>query len=739
MSSSTVMPMIMLTLVKFSLGAYIPTEFQSDWPVGDPRRCQEQSRSSQFKADRFEVLPGIGWDNLRNLEAGMVVTYNFSKCKGTDDGQFLIPDDVFTVPIKYSRVETFAEIIDSWHSSKSLTSNTVNIHAGFSFGGVLVSGKFSYEHENIKSTQIEDKAVTVRVQLRYHRYEVKLQPDPILSPQFKSRLLNIATYLELNQTQQARYEGQLLVRDFGTHVITSVTAGAGLVKDDFISRHYASSESTSKTSILVSASASYRQLFKFSAAYGHISQQTDTSAYLDQLTHSFIHTFGGPNFRSNMTVDEWALEVDNNLVPMDRTGDPLYFFITTQTLPELPRFTVAEVENLVKESIETYYEMNTIRGCTKLDAPNFSFSANFDDGSCHSQAANLTFGGAYQTCEVSGSFLNMNPCDGLSQVNPRAGGYACPPSYSPVLLLTVAGSPNVESNRFCQRCKHHHQCCHTEQFVSSSTYSSYWCAATGPVERDSGYLFGGFYTGGGKNPITDTVGCPTGFYPLHILRDTTLCLSDDYETEMQFSVPFGGFFTCRSGNPLALGISPRGGANQRQPPPNSLKDFIFRHRGSEAYPQKCPTGYSQHLLTVEDGCSVYYCIQTGYLAGPNLPPLKRPPFMKKPPIIVDKENASVLDPATRTWTNDEKAKEIERPLELNETVIVESSTVSHPASVTPDAGTILAGVVFGALAACLLFALMLTLLLYRRHNSSREGHYRRLSEQSESTVTYGSS
>ncbi|XP_059156146.1 macrophage-expressed gene 1 protein-like [Physella acuta] len=708
--------------------------FQSDWPVGDPRRCQEQSLSSHLKADRFEVLPGIGWDNLRNLEAGMVVTYNFSKCKGTDDGQFLIPDDVFTVPIKYSRVETFAEIIDSWHSSKSLTSNTVNIQAGFSFGGVSVSGKFSYEHENIKSTQIEDKAVTVRVQLRYHRYEVKLQPDPVLSPQFKSRLLNIATYLGLNQTQQARYEGQLLVRDFGTHVITSVTAGAGLVKDDYLSRHYATSETTSKTSILVSASASFLGIFKFSAAYGHTSQQTDTSAYLNQVTHSYIQTFGGPNFRSNMTVDEWALEVDNNLVPMDRTGDPLYFFITTQTLPELPPITVAEVENLVKESIETYYEMNTIRGCTKLDAPNFSFSANFDDGSCHSQATNLTFGGVFQTCQVSGTFLHTDPCHNLNQVNPRAGGYSCPPSYTPVPLLTVSGSPNVESRRVCHRCWLFFHCCHTEQVVSSSTYSSYWCAATGPVERDSGYLFGGFYTGGGKNPITDTVGCPTGFYPLHILRDTTLCLSDDYETEMQFSVPFGGFFTCRSGNPLALDSSRPVGAKLKASPPNSLKSFFSQNGGSASAPQKCPIGYSQHLLTVEDGCSVYYCIQTGLLAGPNLPPVKRPPFMKKPPIIVDQDNMFMFDPATQTWMKDEKAKEFQRSLQVKETVFQESSTVSYRESVSPG---VTAGIAVGGTVGCLLIASVLTLLLYRRHSRRRDSLYRRLSD--ESSVTYGSS
>ena len=48
----------------------------------------------------LKVLPGVGWDNLRNLEAGMVASYNFTKCRTTDDGRMLIPDSVFTIPIK---------------------------------------------------------------------------------------------------------------------------------------------------------------------------------------------------------------------------------------------------------------------------------------------------------------------------------------------------------------------------------------------------------------------------------------------------------------------------------------------------------------------------------------------------------------------------------------------------------------------------------------------------------------
>ena len=47
------------------------------------------------------------------------------------------------------------------------------------------------------------------------RYEVKLQPHFPLSPQFITSVKSLAARIELNQTETAQYESQLIVRDFG--------------------------------------------------------------------------------------------------------------------------------------------------------------------------------------------------------------------------------------------------------------------------------------------------------------------------------------------------------------------------------------------------------------------------------------------------------------------------------------------------------------------------------------------
>lgn len=84
---------------------------EPNFPVGDPRRCMIGNGDPKY---RFEVLPGGGWDNLRNKEMGMVVNFNYSKCKTTEDGRYLLPDGVYTIPLKTSKVETFAELITHW-------------------------------------------------------------------------------------------------------------------------------------------------------------------------------------------------------------------------------------------------------------------------------------------------------------------------------------------------------------------------------------------------------------------------------------------------------------------------------------------------------------------------------------------------------------------------------------------------------------------------------------------------
>jgi len=69
----------------------------------------------------MQVLPGIGWDNLRNVDAGYVNELNYSKCRTTGDRRYLLPDNVYAIPIHHSTMQQNAMLIHQWYDWHSYT------------------------------------------------------------------------------------------------------------------------------------------------------------------------------------------------------------------------------------------------------------------------------------------------------------------------------------------------------------------------------------------------------------------------------------------------------------------------------------------------------------------------------------------------------------------------------------------------------------------------------------------
>lgn len=120
------------------------------WPKGDYHYCLVDNLPH-----RLEVLPGMGWDNLLNRDSGMVAFRNYSLCKTTEDGRYLIPDDVYVLPIKESVTSLNSELIDHWSNYTSTTSKTINGESRRSsllYGSI--SGSFSAEYQDVKKQQV---------------------------------------------------------------------------------------------------------------------------------------------------------------------------------------------------------------------------------------------------------------------------------------------------------------------------------------------------------------------------------------------------------------------------------------------------------------------------------------------------------------------------------------------------------------------------------------------------------
>ena len=79
----SVLFLVSLALSYSALGGEIAA-----YPSGDVRNCPSFSpQNASRPLYRMEVLPGLGFDNLRNLDMGQVQFYNYSTCKISKDGR----------------------------------------------------------------------------------------------------------------------------------------------------------------------------------------------------------------------------------------------------------------------------------------------------------------------------------------------------------------------------------------------------------------------------------------------------------------------------------------------------------------------------------------------------------------------------------------------------------------------------------------------------------------------------
>ena len=216
------------------------------------------------------------------------------------------------------------------------------------------------------------------------------------------------------------------------------------------------------------------------------------------------------------------------------------------------------------------------------------------------------------------------------QRNPLTGNFSCPTNYFPVKIYSgkIVHTTNRVPHQECHRTWHTlwiKKKCKTvySPEYSIAYYDAHWCAAHLGIQipGNSGYLFGGLYTSKISNPVTNTNGCPRFFIPLHMGRDIRVCVSDDYERAGDRSVPFAGFHSCEKGNPLSASA---GSDNEH------------------TWPHECPVGYAQHLVMVENGCEINYCVQLGSFASKSPLPPHLPPFHEQPKYKLNNSDTMVL-------------------------------------------------------------------------------------------------
>ncbi|XP_033102014.1 macrophage-expressed gene 1 protein-like [Anneissia japonica] len=478
--------------------------------------------------------------------------------------------------------------------------------------------------------------------MRHRLYKIFLGSRLTLNREFKSLVIEIGNTLANSENVLAEYLADTLVRDYGTHVLTTVDAGAAIIQESQIKRTLMSTYSMDQLSAMATASASFLRgrISAMVSLEARINAQSMKS-FQTSTTNSHIESYGGNIYKTD--VDDWESSIKENLVTIDKAGEPLHTIITSKNIENLPPFLVRQVSIAVESAISRYYVMNTITGCTDITSPNFNFLANrpndISDMSdlCTTDSAtpdiHFRFGGVFTRC-MPPRIRNSKICDRLKKNNPKTNTDSCPTDYYDIMVFRES-----MPERYYVKGK---------RYTAYAQISVYWCAGReATVEEDWNVFdyfnyFGGMYTHVTPNPFTMTRGCPQGFMPLPLGSDLNVCVSDTTDSQVEF----GGFFTCKVGNPFAIEL-----ASNIEGRPNSN------------YPKHCPKGFGSLVATIKNNCQIMYCIKyksemKRYFntATPEIS-IKRPPYIHHPEPSANATNTMTFSDEGYTWKKDETTGE----------------------------------------------------------------------------------
>uniref|UniRef100_A0A1I8FEM2 Macrophage-expressed gene 1 protein n=1 Tax=Macrostomum lignano TaxID=282301 RepID=A0A1I8FEM2_9PLAT len=264
--------------------------------------------------------------------------------------------------------------------------------------------------------------------LRYRMYSSKLQPDFKLSVALTNRLTDIVSALVNNRTKLAR----LITCDFGTHVITSVEAGGILEKLDF----FRSDSITDRNFMENKFSAS----MSFDAGGSTTVTKEDIDKYTKSVRKMMMRSFGGPILVSSPKLAaDWMKYLHENLVPIDREGEPLYRQRDQQALPSEPAHdasdAAAEGDRGCRDAL--------LQGQHRQGLHGSQFRKNFDPSPTSAASARLppptsASLASNQQCRESnpgaGIEAVLRDGNGLSAKPHHRKKLTCPAGYEPLLF-----------------------------------------------------------------------------------------------------------------------------------------------------------------------------------------------------------------------------------------------------------------------------------------------------------------
>uniref|UniRef100_A0A914QQM1 Macrophage-expressed gene 1 protein n=1 Tax=Panagrolaimus davidi TaxID=227884 RepID=A0A914QQM1_9BILA len=260
-------------------------------------QCISQMQTTFKNNDMIKTLAGLvgqGWNDLLSDYTLPVLATTFKKCLTDPDGEYLVPDNVFVIPVRDAEVERTSTQIDSFKEFSSDSSDKIGVSGSATVKGVQIGASFSSENKETKENYEKKNSIMFLNKVQYSAFDLMTNDDNF-DEYFIYRLQQIAESVKNDKMLWAQFLSEAFISDFGTHVINQATAGAEIYQQTFIDRIEKFKGESNMQEYKAEVSLGFAKIAKLSIGYETKSEKSEKHFSAKSTTKSILKTKGGPD------------------------------------------------------------------------------------------------------------------------------------------------------------------------------------------------------------------------------------------------------------------------------------------------------------------------------------------------------------------------------------------------------------------------------------------------------------
>lgn len=237
---------------------------------------------------------GFGYDMLLDVSTAPVFARRYTRCEVTPDGVALVPDGVTVELVHQSRVDSIARCYSNFEEWAREVGREFGAEAKLGWGNSTIGISYSQRYQQVKKSYHRYESVIFSTELVHHAYTNTLDGTAQLDAAFRARI-DALDYSGAQPSRMGLVQSQLVVRDYGTHVATTVDMGASWKRVDMLEDSESMRSEETRDDMRAGAKAAFGETFSANVHGGRSVNETSMRKFHSSVRDSWYHGGGGPS------------------------------------------------------------------------------------------------------------------------------------------------------------------------------------------------------------------------------------------------------------------------------------------------------------------------------------------------------------------------------------------------------------------------------------------------------------